>query len=344
MLNNLKYINVFSPGFLPGIKLALLFFLLLFYSSSTVNAQQNLVVNGDFEEFSNCPNSPSSPLQIPYEVTKCNNWDSPTYGTSDYFNVCSNNATVQVPVNYVGSQNAHSGNGYLGFASIYQVGMGTDGYNGPMWWEYIEGHLSPALEQGKIYKLSIEVSLAEYSDLMINELGVYFSKNPVSTPNTAALTVIPQCVFNEPNYFRDSLNWIHLETNYMASGGEEYITIGNFRDNLTNDTVRRYSSSQPPLITYFYIDDVVLKEEIHPTSNIFTPNGDGINDLWLFSFPGSKGMKITIINRWGNLIKEGDLKGFSWDGKTKDGNDCSDGTYFYRVSNTNIAGFIQLIR
>lgn len=46
----------------------------------------------------------------------------------------------------------------------------------------------------------------------------------------------------------------------------------------------------------------------------------------------------------GNLIYEADLSGFSWNGKTENGNWCSDGTYFYRVSDSNIAGFIELMR
>ena len=59
--------------------------------------------------------------------------------------------------------------------------------------------------------------------------------------------------------------------------------------------------------------------------NIFTPNGDGINDLMRFDllevFPGSS---LQIFNRWGKLIYESDNYLNDWDGE-----DYKDGTYFY---------------
>lgn len=312
-------------------------------------AQQNLVLNGDFEQYSSCPINATDPFQIPYEIEKCIGWKSPTYATSDFFNTCSSNPINQIPFNSGGMQNSFNGNGYLGFASIYQLGMGTDGYNGPMWWEYIQGNFTQALEAGKVYKFSMAVSLAEYSDLMISELGVYFSDVPISSPNTASLTFIPQIIFYEPNYFRDTVEWIRLETYYVANGTEEFITIGNFRDNTETDTLRRYNlvpNSANPNVSYFYIDAVSLTDATNGVSiaNVFTPNGDGINDVWKLPFTsGDDKKQVFIVNRWGNLIAKGPLNGFFWDGKDERGNSVSDGVYFYKVSDTNISGFIQLV-
>jgi gliding motility-associated-like protein len=350
LLNALKYNQLFSPGFLPGIKSALYLFILLFSFILPTQAQQNLVINGDFEEYTSCPQSVSSPFQNPKEIEKCIGWKGPTYGTSDYFNSCTSNGSVSIPTNSVGEQFAYNGNGYLGaLFTSYTGGGGDDGYTGIYWWEYVQGKLVTPLEPGKIYKFSMEVSLSEGSDLMITELGAYFSANPVSSPNTKPLDLSPQCIFYEPNYFRDSVNWIHLETYFTASGGEQFLTIGNFRDSITTDTLRRFDLSPGinPFITYFYIDHVVL---IDPSSNghvgnIFTPNCDGINDLWSFPFPGElKAKKISILNRWGNLVRQGVVKDFSWDGTTGEGKECSDGTYFYRISDSSVAGFIELIR
>lgn len=319
--------------------------------SISANSQQNLVVNGDFEEYSECPTGFSDPSQNPKEIEKCIGWKAPTYGTSDYYNVCASNPNVSVPTNLFGEQPSFNGNGYVGgYFTNYNYGAGTDGYSGIMWWEYIQGRLVNSLEQGKVYRFSMEVSLAEGSDLVINEMGAFFSKDAVSSPNTSSLNVSPQCVFNDLNYFQDTVNWVHLETYFMASGGEQFLTIGNFKDNFTSDTLRRFDISPiniNPFITYFYIDHVVLIDYSSEltVANGFTPNGDGINDQWKLPFSGEIGQKkVSILNRWGNLIKEGDLNGFTWDGKTENGSECTDGTYFYRISNTNIAGFIELIR
>jgi gliding motility-associated-like protein len=61
--------------------------------------------------------------------------------------------------------------------------------------------------------------------------------------------------------------------------------------------------------------------------NAFTPNGDGINDIFL------EGMDLTIINRWGQTMYIG-TKG--WDGKYN-GQKVSPGTYFYllRIKDLN---------
>jgi gliding motility-associated-like protein len=349
LLNASKYNQLFSPGFLPGIKSALYLFILLFSLIIPTQAQQNLVINGDFEEYSSCPQSVSSPFQNPKEIEKCISWKAPTYGTSDYFNSCTTNPIVSTPMNALGEQQPFNGNGYVGQGITYTGGAGDDGYSDIYWWEYIQGKLIEPLEQGKTYKFSMEISLAETSDLMITELGVYFSNSPVSSPNTAPLSITPQCKFFEPNHFRDTVNWIHLEMDFTANGGEQFLTIGNFRNGITTDTLRRFDLSPGlnPYVTYFYIDHVVL---IDPSSNAhvgnaFTPNGDGINDHWSFPFPGElKAKKISILNRWGNLVRQGVVKDFSWDGTTGEGKECSDGTYFYRIEDSNIAGFIQLVR
>ncbi len=350
MLNLTKYITSFSLGFLPRIKPV--FFIVYVCCSHLVAAQQNLVYNGDFEEYSSCPESPSSPFQNPKEIEKCIGWKAPTYGTSDYFNSCADNDSLigtiwQTPVgtqlNCVGSQIPFSGLGYVGaFFTNWD-----SGYNSDKWWEYVQGKLIQPLEAHKIYKLSLELSLAEYSDLFINEIGVCLSTHPISSETTSNLSVKPQCIFYEPNFFRDTTEWMHLETFFFADGEEKFITIGNFKDTLLTDTLRRFDLAPlyvNPFSTYFYIDDVKLTESEIQIPNVFTPNGDGVNDFVPFPNFGNSTNKIVVVNRWGNLIYESNGLNSTWDGKDTSGKTCTEGTYFYRISNTNISGFIQLIR
>ena len=84
-----------------------------------------------------------------------------------------------------------------------------------------------------------------------------------------------------------------------------------------------------------------MKIEVKPRSNAFTPNGDGINDLFL------NGLEISIINRWGMVLYEGKN---GWDGQNK-GKNLPDGTYYYIIklyslSNeiTQISGPVTLMR
>ncbi|MDA7804277.1 gliding motility-associated C-terminal domain-containing protein, partial [Crocinitomix sp.] len=70
--------------------------------------------------------------------------------------------------------------------------------------------------------------------------------------------------------------------------------------------------------------------------NIFTPNGDGINDVFSFDFRASSitDFSCVIVNRWGIVVHEMDNITDAWDGTDKSGSPCNDGTYFYTYSAT----------
>jgi gliding motility-associated-like protein len=64
--------------------------------------------------------------------------------------------------------------------------------------------------------------------------------------------------------------------------------------------------------------------------NTFTPNGDGVNDL--FAVPGvyRSGFSLEIYNRWGELLYETQDPVQGWNGYCK-GSAAPDGTYIYHV-------------
>lgn len=65
--------------------------------------------------------------------------------------------------------------------------------------------------------------------------------------------------------------------------------------------------------------------------NLFTPNGDEINDyLRPFPYTGVEKVDIVILNRWGQLVYKTNDPDIRWDGKILDTNiDASEGVYFY---------------
>lgn len=73
--------------------------------------------------------------------------------------------------------------------------------------------------------------------------------------------------------------------------------------------------------------------ELDPV-NIFSPNGDGINDVLTFVNyqKGIAQFNCVIVNRWG--VKVGEIDGIanSWDGTDMTGDFCPDGVYFYTYS------------
>ncbi|MES2284722.1 MAG: gliding motility-associated C-terminal domain-containing protein [Bacteroidota bacterium] len=70
--------------------------------------------------------------------------------------------------------------------------------------------------------------------------------------------------------------------------------------------------------------------------NVFTPNGDGINDLFTLQTKGLKTLDVEIFNRWGQKINEWHTVNGGWDGRSSSGVICSDGTYYFIV---NALGF-----
>ena len=84
-------------------------------------------------------------------------------------------------------------------------------------------------------------------------------------------------------------------------------------------------------ITYEVIfTEFTETESIIP--NVFTPNGDGINDqLQIVGIDNTQDYSIKIYNRWGRKVYEGTNALAHWDG----GNSKA-GTYFYELIYTDI--------
>ncbi len=68
--------------------------------------------------------------------------------------------------------------------------------------------------------------------------------------------------------------------------------------------------------------------------NVFTPNGDGINDVFSIKSTGVKEMELQIFNRWGQKMYTFSGSKASWDGMTGQGQVVPDGTYFFFVRAT----------
>jgi len=80
-----------------------------------------------------------------------------------------------------------------------------------------------------------------------------------------------------------------------------------------------------------YEDVIVINPFYIP--NAFTPNGDGINDLFYYSgydLDVSR-YNMKIFNRWGQLVFTGQDENDNWNGVTLDGVTAPGGTYVYRL-------------
>lgn len=90
--------------------------------------------------------------------------------------------------------------------------------------------------------------------------------------------------------------------------------------------------------------------------NVFTPNNDGVNDVFLpFPYRFIDRVEMKIFNRWGGLVHETTDPDINWEGKNLQGKEVAEGVYYYTVkvyelvNDPNIPpfeleGYIQLIR
>lgn len=71
--------------------------------------------------------------------------------------------------------------------------------------------------------------------------------------------------------------------------------------------------------------------------NVFTPNGDGINDVAQTRFDRLESIDFSIYDRWGNKIFISNSSGVYWDGRIED-NPAPEGVYFYYFEALDIRG------
>lgn len=101
----------------------------------------------------------------------------------------------------------------------------------------------------------------------------------------------------------------------------------------------------PPVLTMEFKVRVPILQDFTP-ANIFTPNGDGLNDYFYIpdlpeNFCSSRFADIKIFNRWGQKMYQSTQSNFRWDGSG-----ATAGVYFYVIDfgSTQYKGSVTLVR
>jgi len=152
-------------------------------------------------------------------------------------------------------------------------------------------------------------------------------------PGDVILDVIPANILANP--FINSTNtpgWAFINTTYAEFaffGADGFLCDGDGNGNPSDTT----PVIPPPVV----IDSTYIFKPV----NIFTPNNDGINDVFTFKKYASniREFYCTIINRWGVIVGEFEGINNSWDGKDLSGSQCTDGVYFYTYQAETYGGY-----
>ncbi len=156
-----------------------------------------------------------------------------------------------------------------------------------------------------------------------------FTPNPSTgeTPLTVNFTNNSSGATHYIWQFGDGLN----DTSSALNPSHVYLPLGKFTVCLTAISAANC------------IDTACSKIDIYLNSvfvipNIFTPNGDNINDMFTVKAIGLKTMDAQIFNRWGEKMYEWHTTNGGWDGYTASGVAASEGTYYFIIKASGIDG------
>jgi len=223
--------------------------LFLFIITFNSRGQVNLVNNPSFEDTISCPYDYG---QISWAI----GWNTLITGGGGnpelYNKCCIYGCGVPVNSSNQGYQYPKSGNGYAG------LDVANCNY---LLREYIQSKLIDKLKSGNTYCVKFFTNLSNYSLAYIKPLGAYLDDGEILTTTTfglpyanAALQPLTPQIINTYQPLNDTLNWMKIEGSFIATGLEEYITIGNFFSDANSNIVTIGTPSY--WTSYYYIDDV----------------------------------------------------------------------------------------
>ena len=87
-----------------------------------------------------------------------------------------------------------------------------------------------------------------------------------------------------------------------------------------------------------------IKVEVTGNSSIssipkdFSPNGDGVLDVFVFQTKNIAAMSAKIFDKKGTVVYKSESTDAKWDGKDLQGKDAKEGIYFYIINAEGVDG------
>ena len=268
-------------------------FIVLCFICFSSKAQLNLVPNPSFEDTIPCTSSSIG------TALAALGW-SAIYGSPDYYNsayaaTCGYNVSNLSTASGWGYQMPLDGNAYVGFDN-YCPACGAN------FREAIQAQLSSSFVINKKYLVSFFVNLASNCDYATDDIGAYFSVTS-SIPFPA-----PAQLYNPSgNFITDTVGWTLISGIVTAAGGEQYINIGNFKNDASTTVIPNNPASavaetyyftdmvsvyQLPDINAGNPDTICLGDTVHLNAS-YTGGWPGLKYRW---FPSIGLSDTTILN------------------------------------------------
>lgn len=267
---------------------------LLFFTNNKITAQSNLVIDGSFEELKN-PVGDSDCINF-YDLTK---WWIPNNNYTRYYSSKSKENICSPLNNQIYYQKPKEGFGFIGIFTV-QEGHPDIARS------YVQGKLTEPMVKDKSYEVKFYVTLANRLGMSVSTIGALLTTSAISFTNRCDL--VPQVESNW--HLTDTLNWMEIKGEFTAQGGEQYITIGNFRTDAESDTLRVETGIISSVMrTGFYtLDDVSvicldctvgINEQVQNKNVVYNSSTNTLNvsergNLVIYNMQGAKVKELKI--------------------------------------------------
>lgn len=321
---------------------------LLFFTFTLFSQDDNLVPNPGFEERIECVYNDSS-------VQDAHPWYNPTDATPDVFHECAivNTAPCQypeppldpwlfgVPENAIGCETPNSGAGYGGFFAANPGVFPEFEFR-----EYFAVRLTQPLAENETYFVRMALSLAERSTHSAWSISVGFSADSIYVEDFYAghLDFSNNITWFSGEFINIRDGWQMIEMIYTASGGEEYICVGNFDSQEEVDLQQEVFEEDltfPQWMNhfhesaYYYIDDVYVGQT--PLSIVDNSNSSKIQ---IFPNPANDAISVKSVvpadfilyNSTGQVIQHSSEK---LTHRRIDLRELPEGVYYLRLTSNN---------
>ena len=261
--------------------------------------------------------------------------------------ICKNDTTVQLTINPLPSPDFEADvvSGCLPVDVIFSdlssdvsIGAGYEWTFGDGAINNDNGNTSHSYTQAGLFDVSLTISNTQRCAETLSKSGLIqanpnpqadFEANPyITTLDT------PTIEFNDISLSDSTINnyeWVFGDGESSSDVGNTshtYTQAGDYNVELRVETINGCWDTTSV--------KVALTEEVKLfIPNAFTPNGDGINDVFEIKGTPIADFNLYIYDRWGGIIWSTHNYEVRWDGNTKEGNNVPAGTYVYQITGTD---------
>lgn len=149
-----------------------------------------------------------------------------------------------------------------------------------------------------------------------------------ASPSTQTGKSVLNVDFTNLSLNATSLNWDFgngQSSSIIGDVSSNYLTVGDYIVTLTASNNICTDSIWSTTITVEPIDSLDFT-----IPNVFTPNGDGINDEFYIELNNAESFEAIIFNRWGIEVKTLSIVNEKWNGDSKDGKKVTAGVYYIK--------------